>query len=418
MARILVLSLVFAPDGVSTAEIVSELAEDLARRGHQVTVLTTEPHYNLDPEARANQTLRRWWRGVFHTSTYNGIPVWHTKMRPKGERALGRIFDYMIFHAISIILGMFAIGRQDVVFAVSPPLTIGLVGWVLALFKRAKLVYNVQELYPDTAIAVGVLKERSPITTILKWMERFIYKRACALAVICQPFAESIAAKRIDPRKIHVIPNFVDTEFMQPGSKNNPLAKELGLVDKFVVLYAGNIGMTQSFDTLLDVARRLQNDADIAFLIVGDGARRSHVEAQVRQHRLANVTLLPYQPRSRVPDIYATSDLCLVPLMAGTAKTTLPSKLYTIMASGRPALVAADEDSDLVHTLKKARCGIAVKPDDVEALYNGIRQAFENREALQDWGRNGHEYARKHLSRCAVSEQYHKLIQQIVGVHG
>lgn len=417
MARILVLSLVFAPDGVSTSLIVSELAEDLVLHGHQVTVLTTEPHYNLDPEARAKQLLRRRWWGLFYTSTYHGIPVWHTAMRPKGNRSLGRVVDYLVFHAISIVLGIFAVGRQDVVFAVSPPLTIGLVGWVLALLKRVKLIYNVQELYPDIAIAVGVLREHSLVTKVLKGLERFIYKRSNALAVICQPFAESITAKQADPRKIHVIPNFVDIEFMQPGPKDNSLAKELGLDGKLVVLYAGNIGMTQSFDTILEVAKRMQHNADIAFLIVGDGARRSYLEDQVHQLQLPNVTLLPYQPRSRVPDIYATSDLCLVPLMAGTARTTLPSKLYTIMACGRPALVAVDEDSDIVHTVKNAQCGIAIKPDDPEALEHGIRQAFEHRETLRELGRNGREYAENHLSRSAVSEQYHKLIQQIVGVH-
>jgi colanic acid biosynthesis glycosyl transferase WcaI len=418
MARVLILSLVFAPDGVSTSVIVSELAEDLATLGHQVTVLTAAPHYNLDSEARAAQPLRRRWGGLFYTSTYQGIPVWHTMMRPKGERSWGRIIDYIVFHVVSVFLGLFAVGKQDVILAVSPPLTIGIVGWALALVKRAKLIYNVQELYPDTALKLGILKENSLITRFLKQVERFIYTRSSALAVICQPFAESIVAKHIDPEKIHVIPNFVDVDFVQPGPKDNALAKELDLEDKFVVLYAGNIGMTQSFETLLKAAKHLQRKSDVVFLVVGDGARRSYIETQIRQQQLANMKLLPYQPRSRVPDIYATSDICLVPLMAGTAKTTVPSKLYTIMASGRPALVAVDEDSDLVQTVKNARCGIAVKPDDAEALKRGIQDAFDNPELFGEMGRNGRQYAERHLSRRAVSEQYYELIQQITDAHG
>ena len=417
MARILILSLVFAPDGVSTSVIVSELAYDLKEKGYEVTVLTTYPHYNNDEEARVRQPLKRRWGGLFYQSDYHGIPVWHTAMRPKGRRSLGRILDYMIFHVISIFLGVLVIRQQAVVFAVSPPLTIGIVGWVLAVFKRAKLIYNVQELYPDTAIMMGVLSEKSLVTKILKRVELFIYERSSALAVICQPFAESIAAKHISLQKIRVIPNFVDIEFVQPGPKNNPLAKELGLEDKFVVLYAGNIGMTQSFDTLLEVAKRLCDESNIVFLVVGDGVRRSRIETQVREQQLINVKLLPYQPRSRVPDIYATSDLCLVPLMAGTAKTTVPSKLYTIMASGRPALVAVDEDSDLVQTVRNAQCGIVVRPDDTDALLNGIRQAFSNQVPLRNLGRNGRSYVEQHLSRRVVSEQYHALIQQVVGAH-
>ncbi|HEX3050388.1 MAG TPA: glycosyltransferase family 4 protein [Aggregatilineaceae bacterium] len=417
MANILILSLVFAPDGVSTSVIVSELAEELAQKGHRVTVLTTQPHYNFDPEARAKQPLARRWGGLFYRSDYCGIPIWHTAMRPKGKRILGRIVDYLVFHIISMILGFFAIGRQNVVFAVSPPLTIGLVGWILSVFKRAKLVYNVQELYPDTAITMGVLKENSFIARVLKWVELFIYRRSAALTVICQPFADVIAAKGIAPNKIHVIPNFVDTEFVQPGPKNNSLARELGLYEKYVVLYAGNIGMTQSFDTLMEVANRLQDETRIVFLIVGDGARRSHVEARVREQHLNNVKVLAYQPRSRVPDIYAMSDLCLVPLMTGTAKTTIPSKLYTIMASGRPALVAVDEESDLVQTVKDAQSGIAVKPDDIDALLQGIQQAFENQQKFAELGQNGRWYVERYLSRQAVSAQYHKLIQEIMGVY-
>ncbi|MBN1679022.1 MAG: glycosyltransferase family 4 protein [Anaerolineae bacterium] len=417
MARILVLSLVFAPDGVSTSVIVSELAHDLKKRGHAVTVLTTYPHYNVDVEARAQQPLKRRWGGLFYQSDYHGIPVWHTTMRPKGEQKLGRIFDYMVFHVISFALGVLCLGRQDAVLAVSPPLTIGVIGWLLAAVKRAKLVYNVQELYPDTAVKIGVLKQGSLLVRFLERVERFIYRRSSALAVICQAFADAITAKNIPPDRVHVIPNFVDTAFIQPGPKTNAFAAELGLQDRYVVLYAGNIGMTQSFDTLLEVAERLQDEPNIVFLIVGDGARRSYLETTIRQQQRDNVNLLPYQPRSRVPDIYATSDLCLVPLMGGTAQTTVPSKLYTIMASGRPALVAVDDDSDLVQTVKRARCGIAVRPDDADALENAIRQAFSQQDVFHTYGQNGRRYVEHHLSRAAISAQYHALIESLVNQH-
>ncbi len=141
------------------------------------------------------------------------------------------------------------------------------------------------------------------------------------------------------------------------------------------------------------------------------------MEAQVKEQNLPNVKLLPYQPRGRVPEIYATSDLCLVPLMAGTAKTTVPSKLFTIMASGRPALVAVDEDSDIVQSVINAKCGLAVKPDDADALMQGIRQAFENREEFRQFGQNGRQYVVQHLSRQAVSDQYHDLMLRLTNSH-
>lgn len=414
MARILLLTLVFSPDGVSTAALVSDLAEELKTFGHEVTVLTTQPHYNVDAVARSQQPLKPRWNGLFYQSSFHGIPVWHVTMRPKGERTLGRIFDYLVFHLISIFIGIFAISSQDVIFAVSPPLTIGMIGWLLAFFKRAKLIYNVQELYPDTAIKAGFLREGTLVVKLLRVIEQFVYNRSNALAVICPAFAEAITRKHIEQSKIHVIPNFVDIEQVQPGLKNNSLAIDLELTNKFVVLYAGNIGMLQNLDALLEAAKQMQSESNIAFLIVGDGARRSHIEQLVNEHGLDNVTLMPYQPRSHMFNIYATADLCLVPLMAGTALTAAPSKLYVIMASGRPVLVAVDANSDLVKIVNSAECGISVAPDDPVALERGIRQAYENQSLFHSFGCNGRRYTEKYLSRKSICTQYHQLIKQLI----
>ena len=409
MSRILILSLVGAPDGVSTSIIVSELAQDLQDKGHAVTVLTTVPHYNIDPDARAQQPLQRRWGGLFYRSDYHGIPVWHTYMRPKGNRIGGRLLDYMIFHVISLLLGLFVLPRQDVVLAVSPPLTIGVIGWLLARFKRARFVYNVQELYPETAVRIGVLREGSCSVRVFEWIERFIYRRAHILAVICDAFAQAIARKGIPARKIQVIPNFVDVDTIRPLPKDNSLAQELDLVERFVVLYAGNIGLTQSLDCLLAAAERLRDHPIIRFLIVGDGARRAYVAEQVGALSLTNVILLPYQPRSRVPEIYATADVGLVPLMEGTAQTTVPSKLYTIMASARPALVAVDAESDLVETVHKAQCGLVIPPDDVDALISGIVQMYEQRACFRELGENGRRYVEQNMARAVISDRYHAL---------
>ncbi|MHB8624649.1 MAG: glycosyltransferase family 4 protein [Aggregatilineales bacterium] len=413
MARILILTLVFSPDGVSTATIVSELAEELQSKGHELSVITTVPHYNVEPEARAQQPLRRRWRGLFYRSAYYGIPVWHTTIARRGQKSGGRMLGYLIFNILSLIIGLFGAGRQDVILVVSPPLTSGVVGWLLAVLKRAVLIYNVQELYPDTFIKVNTLRADAPITRALFWVERFVYRHAKVLTVICESFRQAILVKGTPAAKIRLIPNFVDTSSIQPGPKSNALAETLGLAERYVVLYAGNIGMTQSFDTLLEAAQCLQDIPDIRFLIVGDGVRRQYVAEQIKQRALANVVLLPYQPRSRVPDIYATADLGLVPLMTGTAQTTLPSKLYTIMASGRPVLVAVDAESDIVETVETAQCGLWVPPDNADALELGIRQAFGQQDAFRVFGENGRRHVDSHFSRAAVGEQYDLLIHQV-----
>lgn len=412
MARILLLTLVFAPDGVSTSVLLTELALELQRRGHQVEVLTTTPHYNVDAEARARQPLTVRWRGLLAASCLAGIPVWHVAIPAKGNRVGARLLDYLRFHAVSLLAGMSVIERPDVILAPSPPLTIGIVAWLLGLLRRAPFVYNVQEIYPDVAVSLGVLKNRAAIRSF-EGLERFIYRRARRVTVISEWFRRRLLDKGVAAAKLQVIPNFVDTEFIQPGDRCNPFAQEHALEDKFVVQYAGNLGLTQGLETILAAARLLQDLPAVRFLIVGDGARRPWLEAQLAQQPSANVLLLPYQPRSRVPQIYAASDLCLVPLKRGTAQETFPSKIYTIMAAGRPVIASADPDSELAWVVEEAGCGWATPPDDAQALAETIRTAYHQRNSLSSMGRRGREYVVKHHSLAAVAAQYDALICEL-----
>lgn len=413
MARILLLTLVFSPDGVSTAVLMTELAQDLQALGHRVTVLTTTPHYNVEPEARAEQPLKRRWGGLLYESTCRDIPVYHAAMPRKDSRVEGRLLDYIRFHAISTLAGLTVAGGYDVILAPSPPLTIGLSAWFLGLARRAPFVYNVQEIYPDLAVSLGLLRNRLLIRS-MEWLERFVYARARAVVVISEWFLRRLLAKGVPADNLIVIPNFVDTEFLDLGKRENDFATAYELAGQFVVLYAGNLGLAQSLETLIAASQRLTHLPDLRFLIVGDGARRAWLEAQIAQRKLANVTLLPYQPRSVVPQIYASSDVCLVPLKKGTAQETLPSKIYTIMAAARPVLVSADPDSELTWIVKEADCGWSVPPDDAEALASVTADAYHHRAELHRKGKNGRDFVLARHSRRAVVQQYHHLIQRIV----
>ena len=251
MANVLILSLFFAPDGLSTATIVSELAHDLQNKGHSISVIAGVPHYNYESESRASQPLQRKWGGLYYRSTYQNIPVWHTSIGLRRERGRGHMMIFLFHNFISILLGLFAVGKQDVILVVSPPITSGLVGWVLSKLKRAKFIYNVQELHPEGYIQVGAMRRDSLVARSLFRIEGIVYRTSHALTPICKIFADYITEQGIPKEKIHIIPNFVDVDFLKPRTKNNPLAQEYDLVDKFVALYAGNIGLSQSFDTLL-----------------------------------------------------------------------------------------------------------------------------------------------------------------------
>ena len=411
--RILLLTLVFSPDSVSTSVLMTELALELKKQGHDLTVLTTTPHYNVEPEAQQRQPLRPRWGRWLYQSDCQGIQVYHASIPVKGSRVGARLWDYLRFHLISTLAGLTIAKDVDVILVPSPPLTIGLSAWSLSLLRRVPFIYNVQEIYPDVAVSLGVLQNKALIR-LLAGLERFIYGRARHVAVISEWFSRRLLEKGVPEGKLTVIPNFVDTEFMRPGSRHNPFSAQHHLSDKFVVLYAGNIGLTQGFETILETAQSLASRPDLHFVIVGDGTRRAWLEDQLVARPLPNVTLLPYQPRSVVPQIYASSDLCLVPLKRGTAQETFPSKIYTIMAAGRPVVASADANSELAWVVRAANCGWAVPPDDAPALVRTLQEACRQRATLPQKGQNGRSYVVSHHSKAAVVRQYDALLRQVV----
>lgn len=413
MAKILLITLIFSPDGVSTSTLLTELALELQEMGHDLTVLTTTPHYNKDVEALCSQPLHSKWGSILYQSSCNGIPVFHAKVSAKSNKVKSRLFDYARFHTISAFAGLTIANRCDVIMAPSPPLSIGISAWLLGLARKIPFIYNVQEIYPDIAVKLGVLKNRR-IIWLMEKMERFIYDRSQVVVVISEWFRRRLIEKGVPEDKVIVIPNFVDTHFIQPEKRSNPFSARYGIKDKFVVLYAGNVGLTQNFENILEASNRIADLDDICFLVVGDGARRSWLESQLQQHKLANVTLLPYQPRSVIPQMYASADVCLVPLKKGTAQETFPSKIYTIMAAGRPAIVAADQNSELTWITRNAGCGWAVPPDDAIGLSNSIRQAYQKKSDLPRMGQLGREYVEKHHSKKAIAKKYDALIRAIV----
>jgi colanic acid biosynthesis glycosyl transferase WcaI len=413
VAKVLLHSLNFSPDVVSTGELMNELAEELKFAGHTVTVLTTTPHANIEQEELARQPLRAKWRGLLFTSDYRGIRVIHTSMPLKGSKVSARIVDYVRFAALSMFAGLTETGPYDVVLAVSPPLTIGLSGSCLAAIRRAPLIYNVQEIYPDIAVKLGVLSNRRVIRA-MELLERVIYSVSACVVLISPWFQRELLRKGVCVQKVCVIPNHVDTQFIQPGEKNNEFSRKHHLFDKFVVLYAGNMGLTQSLEGLLGAAQRLARISDIQFVLIGGGARRGWVERQLLTGLYGNVQLLDFEPRSMVPAIYAASDVCLVPLKTGTARDTFPSKVYTIMAAGRPAISAADQDSELTWVIGEARAGWSVEPDDEVALARAIEYAYEHPEEVSRRGANGRKYVVEHNSRQSTGLRYSALIDELV----
>lgn len=413
MAQVLIYSLVFAPDGVSTAQLYGELAADLVAAGHQVTVIAGRPHYNRDVAAEASQPLRRHWPTLLDRSDYHGIPVYHTLMPARRGGTPGRAAGWLGFHVVGLAAGLFAVPRPDVILVPSPLLTAGVVAWVIGLLRGAPYVYNVQELYPELAVRLGAV--RSPLLLrVLRRLERFVYERAYAVTVISRGMQLLISAAGTPPGKIRLIPNFVDTGFLRPLPGPSRIRGERGWGDGFVVLYAGNVGRAQGLEVLLDAAPSLTAEARVRIVFVGDGVLRPVLEQRALELGLSNVAFVPHQPYASVPDIYAAGDACVVSLPDELGDLALPSKVLRIMACGRPVLALCHPDSDLGRVVSEAGAGVVVHPVEPAAIAEAVRRLARNPEEAKRMGVAGRAYVEAHFSRSTVTRQYARLMDEAV----
>lgn len=402
------LTLYFAPDLGANAVIMTRLAEELARLGHQVTVVTAFPHYDT------NRIWNDYQGKLVQRDGHGDIQVHRVYLyvpRQK-DRLLGRVLNYVSFNLLSTVIGLLS-GRQDVILSPSPPLTIGLSAYAIGRLSRTPYVYNVQDIYPDVAIRLGVLKNPR-IIALFKALERFVYDKAAAVSVISEGFRRNLLAKGVPPEKVRVIPNFVDPDFVRPLPRHNRFSGEQGLDDRFVVLFAGNVGLSQGLESVLETARLLSDEPEILFLVVGNGVAKPGLMKQAEEMGLENVRFLPFQPHEAVPELYAASDLCLVPLRQGITRDSVPSKVYTIMAAGKPMVAAVDEGSDTWHFVQEMGCGLPIPPEEPESLAQAILALYQDRAWGRALGAKGRERVEQDFTPQAAARKYAELLGQVV----
>ena len=406
--RVLLLTLYFRPDLAANAVIMTTLAKELTQMGHHLTIVTSMPHYDRNriwPEYRGKLYVRESFNGLDVRRVYLYVPQ-------QKQSLLGRLLNYATFNSLSVIVGALA-GRYDVVLTPSPPLTNGVVAFLLSRLRRVPYVYNVQDIYPDVAIHLGVLTNPRVIT-FFKAMERFVYSKAAAVSVISDGFRRNLLAKGVPPEKVHIVPNFMDPNFVRPLPRHNRFSREQGLDGRYVVLFAGNVGLSQGLESVLETARLLSAEPDILFLIVGNGAAKAGLVRQVEEMRLANVRFLPFQPHELVPELYAASDLCLVPLRRGITQDSVPCKVYSIMAAGKPLVAAVDEGSDTWQFVQETGCGLLAPPEDPEALAQAILALFRDRAPGKAQGLRGRERMEQEFTPHAAAQRYAELLEQVV----
>jgi colanic acid biosynthesis glycosyl transferase WcaI len=406
----------FEPDVAPTGAVITRIVHELARRSHSLEVITSLPwyrHHRVEPgfEGRLMRYEDTPWGRVIRIHPFPSSDKLHI---------IKRAAAYAGFSTLAAWLGVRGAGtagsdrhrRLDGVLAMSPPLTLGLSGWAIARAKHARLVFNIQDVYPDVAVELGVLKDRRLIA-IARRLERMCYERADAVTVLSEDLRENLAAKVSDSRKIHVIPNFVDTHGIVPLDRENSYRAEFGLAGKTVVMYAGNVGLSQSLELVLEAAGALTYEEDLVFVVNGGGASRADLERKARG--LTNVRFIDMQPATRLPEVLAAADFHLVPLKKGLARSSVPSKTYSILAAGRPLIASVDEGSEVALVAQRSGAGIAVPPEDAESLAKAIRGLLEEPAEAARMGRSGRAWVEQWASPEAVAEAYERLFLDLNG---
>ena len=412
MAKILMLTLVYGPDTVSTANMMTDIAQGLQETGHDVTVLTSIPHYNPSSEVRGNPLYRASLRHPYTESYEEGVRVLRVLMPLKRQKIWTRGFDYLLFQLLTTMLALVLVGGQDVVFVTSPPITLGLSGIAIAKLRGGAFVYDVRELWPDVPVRIGLF--RHPILVrFIYALEVFVYRRAMAISTIARSFQRTLVERGVPQHKLHFTPNFVDVNYIKPGPKDNSFSAQYELINEFVILYAGNIGLTQGLEIMIEVAATLIDDSNVQFVIVGDGAARPQLEQLATEANLSNVRLLPFQPVHLVREMYATADICIAPLRRGFSYDTVPSKIYTAMAAGRPVIASAENNTETAMLLRESRAGLCVPPESVATLSDEIRELRSNPEKGRLLGANGRRWIELHYSRETIITAYDKMMQDI-----
>lgn len=406
--KILVINQHFYPEVAATAHLMTELCADLVELGHEVTVVAGKPSY------RSEMVLKSGSGSLIEKDNVFGVNVVRTYNYAPTERTLvRRLFHYLTFFLFSIV-GAFLAGRVDVTMVLStPPLMNGITANILRVFRGIPYVYNVQDLYPDVAVELGVLRSRYIIRSCER-LERYLYDHAAKIVVIGKQLREKLLEKGVPADKVEEISNWADTDLIVPTDKVNDFSVRCGLESKFVVQYAGNIGLSQTLESVLQCARMLSKYKDILFLLIGGGSSKDGLQRLANQMNLTNVTFLPPEPRESLADVFASADVSLIPLKRGYTQYMVPSKVFSIMASGRPFIAALDRGSTVWQIVQDSDCGLWVEPENPKALAGAIEKLYHDGDLRRRLGQNGRQEAERRFSRAVNTVKYDELFRTVL----
>jgi colanic acid biosynthesis glycosyl transferase WcaI len=399
--RLLMLVPYYAPDLGPSAPLFTLLAEELVKRGHQVSVIAAVPHY---PSGMVPEEFRRQW---LQRSMENGVEVVRVRI-PSVKRAslAQRLVQYICYQLGAAWVGMGF--KYAVVFVANPALWVWLPFIFSVVLRRKPAIFSVHDVYPDVGVTLGIFRNQWVIAAV-GGLERFCLQHSSRVRILSASFKPGVCALGVPEAKLALVYDWVDTDLIHPLPRKNSFSEEQDLSDQFVVLYAGNIGLSQGLEHVLMAAELLAEHGDLKFVFVGDGTGKAQLLVQAKQKALPNVQFIPFQPRQRLPKVLASADIELITLKKGIGTGSLPSKTFSALASGRPVIASLDEGSETWNLIQRADAGLCVPPENPDELVKAILTLKGDPVLRERLGRNGRAWAEQHHSPQAAAEQFEKL---------
>jgi len=400
--HILIIAQYFKPENVGAAIWIHQLAIDLMEMGHNITILTGFPNY-------PKRVIFDGYKGrIFMKEKIDGIQIIRTyTYASPGEELWKRYLNFGSF-CVSSVLGGIYIPHPDVIYCCIPPLPLGLTAEFIGLMKCTPVIINVQDIYPDIGIALGIL-QNPLIISRLKRIEQLIYRYSAGIVVISEGFKHNLLNKGVQKDKLYIVPNWADSKVIKPAVRDNDFRHRLGVGSKFTLIYSGNLSYNSNLEPLIEAAQILNNEPFV-FVIVGDGVKKGSLERMTREKNLKNIFFLPFQPLENYPEVLAAADMNLVTLNAQATFASVPSKIYKAMSSARPILAISKEGNDVHRLISEANCGICVPPDNGVALAKALHEAASSRDRLIQWGKNARKYLEQNFSRSKCIKKIEKIL--------
>ncbi len=402
--KVNILSQYYYPDIASTAQLLTELAGELALSGMDVSVYSAKPAYHKKGDAPSEEV-------------HNGVKILRTYCTNANKNTIfGRTINTLSF-IVSISIKLLFSERKAVNLIVSNPPFLHFIGYLLYLLRKQKYVLLIYDIYPDVAVTLGYFNPGSIIVRIWNWFYKKTIEKSAKTIVLSEGMKELILSKfqdkKIIENKMSIIHNWADDKFLRVIPKNeNPFIKKNNLSGKFILLYSGNLALYNDFDTILAAAKQI-TDPSILFLLIGDGGRRKEIEKYIVNNSLQNVKIMDYLPLKDLPYSISSGDALFISVRDGINGINMPSKLYTIMACGKPMLALGMKGGDVNQMIDNAGCGIFIEQGDVEGLIKAIDYYRNNPEAALIHGSNGRKYLENHYTLKIISQEYYELLSGI-----